>query len=85
MNRLNPAAKVVDEFGGVKAVVDVTRVHRTRVYLWMRPKEDGGTGGTIPQRHIPTLMAEATKRGLNLTANDFLGIDPAPTQREPAQ
>lgn len=38
----------------------------------MRPKAVGGTGGIIPLRHIPVLLAAARTRGVHLSAEDFL-------------
>jgi hypothetical protein len=41
----------------------------------MRSKEAGGTGGTIPFKHVPGLLAAAHDRGLRLSADDFLPIE----------
>lgn len=72
--RLNPAFRIIDACGGVDAVVAATGVHFTRVYGWMAPKDGSrrGTGGTIPVKHWPRLMALASERGHDLKAEDFL-------------
>jgi hypothetical protein len=78
---MEPASSIIRSLGGVSAIVDITGVHRTRVYSWMRGKTEGGTGGVIPQKHIPTLLNEAKAKGLELSADDFL---PSPTQEREA-
>jgi hypothetical protein len=75
---MEPASSIIKSLGGVPAVVDITGVHRTRVYSWMRAKTEGGTGGIIPQKHITTLLNEAKAKGLALSADDFL---PSPEQQ----
>lgn len=69
---LQPAAKIIERLGGMHEVIRITGASRTRVYRWTQPVENGGTGGTIPLRHIPALLAAARKRNINLDANDFL-------------
>lgn len=39
---------------------------------WMRRKEDGGTGGTIPFKHVPALLDAAVEKGVELRVDDFL-------------
>jgi len=41
----------------------------------MRSKKSGGTGGTIPFKHVPALLAAAHDKGLKLSADDFLPIE----------
>jgi len=72
---MEPAKTIVDRLGGASAVASITGVHRTRVYGWMRRREDGGTGGVIPFRHAQTLLIAAADKGIALDASDFL---PAP-------
>lgn len=52
----------------------ITGVHRTRVSNWARPKDAGGTGGTIPFKHVPALLDAAKARGVALSADDFLPV-----------
>lgn len=75
-----PAAKIIDALGGVNAVAEIAGVDLSRVVRWRLPKASGGTGGTIPQRHIPALLDRG--RALGLTADDFLPprAEPAPTE-----
>lgn len=74
---MEPAQTIFRICGGAPKVAEITGVHRTRVYAWLRPKEDGGTGGRIPQNHIPSLLRYARDNGLDLNADDFLLMDEA--------
>lgn len=69
---LEPAKSVIERLGGINAVAAIASKHRTRVYRWMRPVEAGGTGGLIPQREIPRLLAHASANSIPLSADDFL-------------
>lgn len=69
---LEPAKRIVSLLGGPNRVASIAGVHRTRVSNWSRKKEDGGTGGTIPFKHVPALLAAAREQGVSLTADDFL-------------
>jgi hypothetical protein len=75
---MNPAQTIIDKLGGVSVVAEVASVHRTRVSNWKRPREKGGTGGIIPQRHHRSLLDYAKAKQINLTADEFL----APSQVE---
>ena len=87
---LEPAATIIDRFGGPDVVVEITGADRTRVYRWTQPKERHGTGGLIPQSHITKLLAAAKERGIRLDGNDFLppatpeNLDPLLEQCVPA-
>lgn len=52
--------------------------HRSVVNRWLLPKGSGGTDGRVPLKHMPTLLAEAAKRGLDLRVDDFFvaQVDP---------
>ncbi|RFC65047.1 hypothetical protein DYI37_04055 [Fulvimarina endophytica] len=69
---MEPASTIVTALGGPTKVAKIVRVHRTRVSNWCRPKEKGGTGGIIPIKHAPALIAAARETGLTLSADDFL-------------
>nr|CBI82162.1 hypothetical protein B11C_40017 [Bartonella schoenbuchensis R1] len=60
--------------GGVRRVSQLLGVHRTRVYVWLRPVSKGGTGGRIPIKHIPLLLSEAKRIGVPIKAEDFLSF-----------
>lgn len=69
---MEPASTVIGKLGGPTKVAQVVGVHRTRVSNWARPKESGGTGGVIPMRHVPKLLALAQEKGIKLSADDFI-------------
>ncbi|MDQ0314818.1 hypothetical protein [Amorphus orientalis] len=74
---MEPANSIIDLYGGVSIVSEIAGVHRTRVSNWRRPRDKGGTGGVIPFKHVPKLLAYARENGLSVTADDFL---PEPQQ-----
>lgn len=69
---MEPASSIIKALGGPTEVAAIAGVHRTRVYGWMKPKEEGGTGGLIPYPHVHKLMDAAKSRGLNLSGDDFI-------------
>ncbi|WP_455476593.1 hypothetical protein [Bartonella sp. B41] len=66
--------EVINLLGGARRVSQLLGVHRTRVYVWLRPVSKGGTGGRIPIRHILTLLDEAARIGVPIKAEDFLSF-----------
>jgi hypothetical protein len=68
---MEPAQTIITALGGPTIVSRELGVHRTRVSNWQRPRSAGGTGGVIPQRHIPNLIRLAGARGVRLEAADF--------------
>jgi transposase len=70
---MTPASLIVGRFGSASTVAEVTGVHRTRVYNWLRAKELGGSGGRIPQSHHLRLLEAARERGIPLTAAELIG------------
>lgn len=69
---MEPASSIIRKLGGPNVVASIAGVHRTRVSNWMRDKEAGGTGGTIPMRHMRTLLDAAQARGVPLSADEFV-------------
>jgi hypothetical protein len=69
--RCEPAATIIERLGGTRAVSEVAKVDQSRVIRWRLPKENGGTGGVIPSRHVRPLLDHAKANGLALTADDF--------------
>ena len=73
--RLNPARDIINALGGADIVSDLTGKHISRVYRWMKPKEKGGTGGTIPQSDAPKLLEYAKSKRIRVSAADFFKRD----------
>ena len=69
---MEPASTIIKLLGGPTRVAGIVSIHRTRVSNWMRPKGKGGTGGRIPQSHIPALLTAARERGLDISAEQML-------------
>lgn len=81
---MQPAQSIVAKLGGPTKVARIVSVHRTRVHGWMQPRESGGTGGVIPIKHVPALLAFAIANGIDLGANDFIPLPPADRPAEVA-
>ena len=73
---LEPASTIIRLLGGPKKVADEIKIHRTRVSKWKLPKESGGTGGTIPPKHIPRLMRFALREKIDLRYSAFFPDEP---------
>lgn len=69
---MEPARTIIDLLGGPNKVAEIAGVHRTRVSNWARSKDAGGTGGVIPFKHVPALLAAAKDADIQLSADDFL-------------
>ena len=67
-----PAEIVIQAFGGVLATAQTLGRSRAAVYLWLKPKNEGGTGGGIPASLQETILSKASKRGLALTPTDLI-------------
>lgn len=72
---LEPAHSIVDRLGGPGKVAAFLGLHRTRVSKWKLPKVSGGTGGTIPLKHVPALMRLAVTIGADLRYAEFFVQD----------
>ncbi|WP_313522593.1 hypothetical protein [Shinella sp.] len=70
--KLEPAASIIDRFGGPDAVQEITGADRTRVYRWTQPKEKGGTDGIIPLKPAQKLWAYAKANRIDIPSDLFL-------------
>lgn len=73
--KLEPAASLIKRLGGAQVVSEGTGVAVSLVHRWTYPRENGGTGGFIPRKRIPVIEELARKRGVDLTAGDFLPMN----------
>lgn len=71
---MEPATSIVKKFGGHTVVARICGVHRTRVHSWCSPKASNGSDGQIPMRHAKTLFNEAKRIGLEISAEELLGV-----------
>ena len=70
-----PAHYVILHLGGIRRVATICQVTPSAVSRWATPTTDGGTGGVIPQRHWPALIAEAQERHTSLSIDQLAGAD----------
>lgn len=68
---MNPAAHIISLFGGYAEVARIVGVTRAHPWKWTQPRKERGTGGSVPAKHIPALLAAAKERGIPLTLGDF--------------
>lgn len=71
------ASRVIEKFGGRDAFADVLGITVVSVYRMTYPRERGGTGGTIPQKHHAKLFKAAQERGIDLKADDLIDTEVA--------
>jgi hypothetical protein len=71
---MEPAATIIKKLGGEAVVSKVTETAYTAPYRWQQPREKGGTGGLIPQRHHPRLLDYAEREKIPLSPADFLPV-----------
>ena len=72
---MEPAKSIIKKLGGEKVVSQITGTSYTAPYRWQHPVAKGGTGGAIPQKHIPALMAHARQVQVALDASEFFAAD----------
>jgi putative alpha-1,2-mannosidase len=69
---MEPASSIIQKLGGEAVVAEITATAYTAPYRWQYPVEKKGTGGRIPQRHHPALLDYARKKGIKLSADEFV-------------
>lgn len=70
------AERVIARFGGPAALVRAFKdmgIGRTKasVYRWLKPKDDGGTGGYIPAGAWDDIKKVAHRHGIVLSHKDM--------------
>ena len=74
MSKLNPAAKVISLFGGVRPLARALDLNPSAVSRWAQPTVKKGTNGAIPQRHWAAILQHAAAEKVKLTVNDLAGL-----------
>jgi hypothetical protein len=77
---MEPASTIITKLGGPARLARELNLHRVTVAKWKRPREAGGTGGLIPNRHTRAILNLARDSGVEITAECFL-----PPEDEAAQ
>jgi hypothetical protein len=80
---MEPARTIIDRLGGEAEVARITNTAYTAPYRWQHPREKGGTGGVIPQKHHRVLLEYAREKRIRLRAEEFLPM-PAPSEQNVA-
>lgn len=65
------AERVINKLGGARAVAGMLGMTTQAIYRWMKPIDEGGSGGLIPMKRQLELMVAAHQRGLELSHEDF--------------
>ncbi len=71
MEKCEPADSIIRKLGGNCAVAEITGAAASSVRRWRYPKAKGGTGGQVPNWHIPALLKFAFEAGVDLQPGDF--------------
>jgi len=82
--RCEPANSIIQKFGGLSALAEVTGVKPHTVMRWRMPRDRGGTGGVIPHWHVEAVLAEARARKIKLGSSDFFPTPTTPSHGERA-
>lgn len=72
--RHEPAASVIEKFGGVRKLARLLSLDPACVSKWQTHAKNGqGAHGLIPAKYHWTLIAMARDRSIPLTADDLIG------------
>lgn len=69
----SPAERVIEAFGGVNETARIVGRCPSSVSRWKKAYGEGGTNGLVPPILQGTILREAKKRGVALTAEDLIG------------
>lgn len=72
---MEPASTIISKLGGPSRLARELGLHRVTVAKWKRPREAGGTGGMIPNRHMRAILNAARDSGVEISAECFLPAD----------
>lgn len=69
-----PAYSVCDRLGGKAHLARVLGLDISTLSRWCTPKDQGGTGGFVPQKYWRPILSYAKKRGTRMDLVDLSGI-----------
>jgi hypothetical protein len=76
MRYLTPGEIVVERFAAAgfsaRQLAEMVGRDHSRIVRLTKPREDGGTGGTVPSSLQRELLAVARQRGVRLTADELI-------------
>lgn len=70
----DPAYSVVEKLGGKAAVAERLKLDKSTLSRWCQPRPMG-TGGIIPQRYWPALIAMAREQGVDITVEELAYLE----------
>lgn len=71
------ARNVIRTLNGVVRTAEICEISHASVCAWDRPKSRKGTGGLVPAKHQPRILAYAREHNLPLGPGDLIPSDPA--------
>jgi hypothetical protein len=74
IHKLEPAYTVIEKLGGKSAVAAELDLDKSTLSRWCKPVP-GGTGGLIPQRYWPQLIAMARKQGVTINVMELVAVE----------
>lgn len=74
IHTLDPAYSVIERLGGKSAVAGELGLDKSTLSRWCKPAPDG-TGGVIPQRHWPQLIAMARRLGVDISVRELVAVE----------
>lgn len=69
---LNPAARIIEVFGGVRSLARLLGIDSSTVSRWQLPKDRRGQDGRIPAEYQGRILAMAQEQGMPITADDVV-------------
>jgi len=70
--KVSPAQHVVNQFRGIRRTARKLNLSHTAVWLWIQPREKGGSGGLIPNRMQGKIMDIAVAEERDITYQDLV-------------
>ena len=74
IHKLEPAYTVIEKLGGKSAVAAELDLDKSTLSRWCKPAP-GGTGGLIPQRYWPQLIAMARKQSVTINVMELVAVE----------
>lgn len=69
---MSTATSIIRRCGGFQQVADWLGVSRTTVLRWTLSRDQRGTGGVIPSKHWPPLIAAAKLNGIEISLDELI-------------
>lgn len=70
----DPAFSVIERLGGKTAVSERLQLDKSTLSRWCQPRPEG-TGGLIPQRHWPAVVAMARELGVSIDIKELVAVE----------